>query len=241
MPICIGKATRLIEFLDDDKEYIATIQFGKNTSTYDVEGDVTDVFDTKVIHEKLLDVLNVFRGEIEQMPPMYSAIKVNGKKLYEYARKGENVEVSPRKVMIYKLELLKFNETEQTAQILVRCSKGTYIRSLAYDIGEKLHAGGYLTELVRSQAGKFLLENAIQLKNLEENFSPDLLINPLEMLDFPRLEVDAEGVKKIRNGQFLKNNGYKTGQFVILVYNKDMIAAIGVAEDDKIKMKKVFL
>lgn len=241
LPICVGKATRLIEFLNDDKEYLATVQLGKNTTTYDLEGEVTSVSDIKVKRDDVVLALKDFEGEIEQLPPMYSAIKVNGKKLYDYARKGEQVEITPRKITIQKIELKSFDENSQIAEILVKCSKGTYIRSIAYDLGQKLKTGGHLIKLIRTQAGKFLVKDSLNLDDLKENFTPQMLINPIEMLDLSRKELDDAELEKIKHGQFLKNSGYKHGQFVILIYNKNIIGAVGVAENDKIKMKKVFL
>ena len=120
LPVCIGKATRLIEFLNDDKEYIATVQFGKNTDTYDIEGNITSEFGTKVTRDEILSALKTFEGEISQMPPIYSAIKVNGKKLYDYAREGKNVEIKPRNVKIYKIELLDFDENIEANKIYIR-------------------------------------------------------------------------------------------------------------------------
>ena len=128
LPICIGKATRLIEYLQDDKEYVATVQFGKTTDTYDLEGSVTEEFNKKVSKSEVLEKLKEFEGEIQQIPPIYSAIKLNGKKLYDYARAGQTVEVEPRVVFISKIELLSFDEENQQAEIVVACSKGTYIR-----------------------------------------------------------------------------------------------------------------
>ena len=161
LPICIGKSTRLIEYLKDDKEYLATIQLGRDTDTYDLDGTTTKVYDKKVHQEELISILDDFRGEIEQFPPIYSAIKVNGKKLYEYARKGEEVEIKPRKVFISKFELVNFDEEKQVAKILVGCSKGTYIRSIAYDMGQKLGCGGHLIELERTKAGLFLKKSLL--------------------------------------------------------------------------------
>ena len=142
LPICIGKATRLIEYLDDDKAYIGTVQFGKSTTTYDIEGEDVNSSEKKVALEEMEEALSSFCGEIEQLPPIYSAIKVNGKKLYEYARKGEEVKIEPRKVNIYRLELINFDYEKQTAELLIECSKGTYIRSIANDLGEKLSCYG---------------------------------------------------------------------------------------------------
>ena len=169
LPICIGKATKLIEYLPDDKEYTATVQFGANTDTYDLEGEVTQTFDKKISQTDLKEILKDFEGEIEQLPPIYSAIKVKGKKLYEYAREGKEVEIKPRKVFIKKIELLSFDYEGQNAQILVECSKGTYIRSIAFDIGQKLNCGGYLIALKRTKAGMFSIEKSINLVEVKSS------------------------------------------------------------------------
>lgn len=241
LPICIGKATRLIEYLNDDKEYLATVQFGKTTDTYDIEGKITSEFDKKVTSDDVIKALKDFEGEILQTPPIYSAIKVNGKKLYDYAREGKKVEIQPRKVFINKIELQSFDEQNQTADILVACSKGTYIRSIAYDLGEKLGCGGYLTKLVRTRAGKFTVENSINLDdfNTIEKVGQNL-INPLEMLDLPTLEIDEYEHKKVMLGQFLENKSIYCNDFLILIYN-NKINAVAVVDDGKIKVKKVFV
>lgn len=236
LPICIGKATRLIEYLEDDKEYLATVQFGKNTTTYDIEGEITESFVNRITQEDLELALNNFRGEIEQLPPIYSAIKVNGKKLYEYARKGETVEIKPRKVTISKLELKKFDYEKQTAELLIACSKGTYIRSIAYDLGQHLKCGGYLTKLVRTKAGAFTIDTSIHLDGINVN---ENLINPIEIMQLDKIEISDNEHEKILHGQAIEN---KTNcvDFVILIYNNS-ISAIGYAENSIIKVKKVFL
>lgn len=240
LPICIGKATRLIEYLKDDKEYIATVQFGSATSTYDLEGEKTFVSDIKVSKEDIINALKDFEGEISQMPPIYSAIKVGGKKLYEYARNGEQVEIKPRKVVIENIKLLNFDAETQQAEILIKCSKGTYIRSIAHDLGEKINAGAHLIKLIRTQAGMFRVEDSVKLDEID--ISKDL-INPIEMLDLEKVEVQEHELEKIRNGQFLQNKNIRHGDFVILVYNENVekICAVGVADNDKIRVKKVFL
>lgn len=240
LPVCIGKATRLIEYLKDDKEYIATVQFGCATSTYDLEGEKTFVSDAKVSKEDIVEALKDFEGEIYQTSPIYSAIKVGGKKLYEYARKGEQVEIKPRKVVIEKIELLNFDTESQQAEILIKCSKGTYIRSIAHDLGEKVKAGAHLIKLIRTQAGKFRVETSVKLDEIDVSKN---LINPLEMLDLEKVEVQQQELEKIRNGQFLQNKNIRHGDFVILIYNENVekICAIGVADNDKIRVKKVFL
>ena len=240
LPVCIGKATRLIEYLEDDKEYLATVQFGKNTDSYDIDGEVTATFDKRVNQDELEDVLGNFRGEIMQLPPIYSAVKVNGKKLYEYARKGEDVEIKPRKVFISKLELLDFDVETQSAKLLVACSKGTYIRSIAYDVGRMLGCGGYLTALERTKAGKFKLETAVRLEDLSElSVVVNHLINPVDVLNLPVFELDETQKNLVSHGMSIENQGFNNLDVVILLYGAK-IYAVGKVNQDKILVKKVF-
>lgn len=240
LPICIGKATRLIEYLDDDKEYLATVQFGKDTDTYDLDGTVTKTYNQKITQADLISILDDFRGEIEQLPPIYSAIKVNGKKLYEYARKGEEVEIKPRKVFISKLELENFDFEKQEAKILVGCSKGTYIRSIAYDIGQKLNCGGYLTALERTKAGRFNREHSIPLENFGEvSDVRNKLINPIDVLPLSKVELNDVEKERVNHGMAIYNRGLKNSDVVILAYG-GRIHAIGMVEDNQILVKKVF-
>lgn len=238
LPVCIGKATRLIEYLQDDKEYLATIQFGASTNTFDLDGEKTFTSDKKVKKEEIIEALKSFEGEISQLPPIFSAIKVKGKKLYEYARKGEEVEIQPRKVIIENIELNSFDEESQQAQVLIKCSKGTYIRSIANDLGEKLGCGGYLVKLIRTQAGNFRVENSIQLDGIDVENN---LLNPLDVMDLPKISVNDEDLARIKNGMPILKKCDKIGNFVILVYNDVEICAVGIADGDKIKLKKVFL
>lgn len=238
LPVCIGKATRLIEYLADDKEYLATVQFGRNTDTYDIEGVVTETFDKKVSEEEVFIGLKNFEGEIEQLPPIYSAIKVNGKKLYEYARKGQNVEIQPRKVFIERIELKNFDEINQTAEILVKCSAGTYIRSIAYDLGKILGCGGHLIKLIRTKAGCFNIENSSSLEDLKAGVQ-SFLINPVDVLLLDKVEISDSDFAKLRNGNPIVNKTNKSNDFVILIYNND-IKAVGFRDNNKILMKKVF-
>lgn len=240
LPICIGKATRLIEYLDDDKEYLATVQFGKNTTTYDLEGEITATFDKKVTEEDVKNALKDFEGEISQIPPIYSAIKVNGKKLYDYARQGQDIEIKPRKVTISKIELKEFDKTSQSAKITVACSKGTYIRSIAYDLGAKLGCGGYLTALERTKAGKFQVNTAIKLEDLTEvSQIVENLINPLDMLNIPIHNLSENERERVSHGMSICNSDFPDSDIVILSYG-GRIYAIGKVEQNKILVKKVF-
>ena len=238
LPICIGKATRLIEYLQDDKEYLATVQFGAATNTFDLDGEKVFTSDKKVSRDDIKEGLKSFEGEILQLPPIFSAIKVKGKKLYEYARKGEEVEIQPRKVVIENIELKNFDEELQQAQILLKCSKGTYIRSIANDLGKNLGCGGYLIKLIRTQAGKFRVENSVQLDGIDVESN---LINPLEVMLLPKIPVDDYDLTKIKNGMPILKSCDKIGNFVSLIYNDVEICAVGIADGEKIKLKKVFI
>ena len=238
LPICIGKATRLIEYLQDNKEYLATVQFGAATNTFDLDGEKVFTSDKKVSRDDIKEGLKSFEGEISQLPPIFSAIKVKGKKLYEYARKGEEVEIQPRKVVIKNIELKNFDEELQQAQILLKCSKGTYIRSIANDLGKNLGCGGYLIKLIRTQAGKFRVENSVQLDGIDVESN---LINPLEILNLPKIAVDNDDLARIKNGMPIYKTCDKIGNFVSLIYNDVEICAVGIADGEKIKLKKVFI
>lgn len=241
LPICIGKATRLIEYLNDDKEYIATVQFGKSTTTYDLEGEVNFESDIKVTAEQVQNALVAFSGEILQQPPMYSAIKLKGKKLYEYAREGKIVEIEPRKITVSKIELLSFNKENQTAEIVIACSKGTYIRSIAHDLGQNLGCGAHLIKLIRTKAGKFILENTVKLDDLQTaDIIEQYLINPLLIIDLPTLEITDNELKKVMQGQAFENKSIKSNDFLILIYNNN-VKAVAEVKNGIIKVKKVFV
>lgn len=242
LPICIGKATRLIEYLNDEKAYIGTIQFGSSTTTYDTEGEVVKTSDKIVTQGDVEESLKFFRGEIEQLPPIYSAIKINGKKLYEYARAGQEVKIEPRKVTIFELELVNFNQAAQQAEIRIVCSKGTYIRSIANDLGEKLGALGHLIKLVRIKAGDFYVDNSIKLEDLN---SPEIvtkkLIYPTEKLNFAVYNLNEEEKKKISNGMtIIPNQPFEIDEFVTLM-DKEKLAAIAKFDGKFLKCEKVFL
>lgn len=245
LPVCIGKSTRLIEYLDDDKEYIATVKFGADTDTYDLEGQIVKTYETEISKSQLEMALNDFKGEIEQYPPKYSAIKVNGKKLYEYARKGQEVEIKPRKVYISKIELLEFDEQNQIAKIIIGCSKGTYIRSIAYDMGQKLNCGGHLIALERTKAGKFTIENAVKLDDIKgENDVRKHLINPIDILSGKKYTLNEKEKENVIHGIALNISEQKQftelyDSIVFLVYGGKIIA-VGQINNKEIRIKKVF-
>ena len=166
--VCTGKATKKIDLYQGmDKEYIAKIKFGATTPTYDLESEPDETFPYEhITKEKIVSVLKDFTGETEQVPPAFSAIKVKGQKAYDMARRGEEVKLRSRKVTIYEITVLEFNIPEITVK--VKCSKGTYIRSLAYDIGKALGSGAHLTGLRRTGIGEFSVDDAILLSEFEK-------------------------------------------------------------------------
>ena len=173
LPLLIGKGTKLSKYLiNHDKTYKVTLKLGEKTNTADSEGKVIEekkVNESCFVKENLERVLQFFVGRQEQIPPMYSAIKVKGKKLYEYAREGKTVEIKPREIEIYKIELIKIDKKERLIVFRVDCSKGTYIRSLCENIAEKLGTVGYMKELNRTRVGQFRIENSITLEELKQN------------------------------------------------------------------------
>lgn len=226
--ILVGEATKLSDYLmNHDKEYIATLKLGKKTDTGDSEGTIIEEKEIpNLCKENVQNVLNTFIGKSKQIPPMYSAIKVNGKKLYELAREGKEIERQERKIEIYSLEIIKLiEENKKIAEIefKVNCSKGTYIRTLCEDIAEKLGTCGYMKELRRTRVGRFTLNDKDKFITLEEI-----------MEDKESYSLDDEKLKKIINGVKISTN-LKDG-FVKLYHNQKFIG-LGEVENNKLKRK----
>lgn len=221
LPILIGKGTKFSKYLiNHDKTYKAQIELGKKTDTADVEGNVIEEkpVDIEFIKQNLVQVLESFIGKQEQVPPMYSAIKKNGKKLYEYARKGEKIEVEPRKIEIYKIELVKYNE--KNIEFIVSCSKGTYIRSLCEDIAEKLNTVGYMKNLERLQVGEFSIEKSVLIDDVNtENIEKYLYTLEDILKDTPNLNLNPKKLKLFLNGVQLTVKEAE-GLYKIYVNNK---------------------
>jgi tRNA pseudouridine55 synthase len=202
--VLIGPAVRLSEYVSaSDKRYQAIIRLGTTTDTYDGDGKVLSSDEVNVTEKQFNDILQTFVGEIEQVPPPYSAVKVNGRKAYEMAREGEEVELAPRIINVYSLELLEWAPPE--AVIDVYCSSGTYVRSLAHDLGEKLGCGATLVGLRRTKSGRFTLRDAVPLRKLRESFVDgtwyQYLIPAAEALsDWKAVELSHEAVEAIRHG-----------------------------------------
>ncbi|MFZ3151687.1 MAG: tRNA pseudouridine(55) synthase TruB [Anaerolineaceae bacterium] len=202
--ILLGPAVRLSEYVSaSDKRYQAVIQLGVTTDTYDMEGEVTRRAPVDITYEEFEEALKGFVGEFEQQPPAYSAIKVKGRKAYELARKGEEVDLEPRMIQVHELELLDWDPPE--AVVDVQCSSGTYVRSLAHDLGEKLGCGATLTGLRRTKNGQFGLRDAVSLRKLQEAFANgdwyQYLIPAAEALgDWYSIELTVNQVDEVRHG-----------------------------------------
>lgn len=227
LPVFIGRATRGVEFAEkSEKEYIAGLKLGVVTNTQDISGEVLEERSVSVTPEMLEGALEQFRGDILQVPPMYSAIKIDGKKLYELARKGREVERPARPVTIKALEIVE-QQGEDLYTLRVCCSKGTYVRTLCHDIGQALGCGGCMSSLRRTMAAGFTLKDAHTMEEVQNAPDPTALLMPVDTLfqDQKRLLVDRATEKKIRNGMIavlphLDSGVYRTyaigGEFLAL-------------------------
>ena len=203
--ICIGAATRVTEYLMDlPKTYRGTITLGVETDTYDAEGQVTATREVNVSEEQVREALGAFTGEIEQRPPAHSALKIEGRPAYERARKGEEIEMKARRVHVYRVDVVRFELPE--VEIEVECSRGTYIRSLAHDLGEALGCGGHLSALTRTRIGPFRVEEAVTPEALEAAFEdgtwPDL-VQPIDcgLMHLPAITARMSLEQDLRHGQ----------------------------------------
>ena len=229
--VLFGEATKFAgPLLDDDKEYLATLKLGEKTSTGDAEGTVLEKKEVQVSEAQIDAALRGFRGEIEQVPPMHSALKRDGVPLYALARRGETVERAARRVRIAELEKLRFQSPY--VHLRVRCSKGTYVRTLAEDIGAALGSGAHLAALRRTACGRFSVHDAVTLDTLSALPEPlrarHLLSLPALLAGLPRTELDPEQAARFRNGQVLKAF---PGQGLCAVYGADGVL-IGLGQAD---------
>ncbi|MDU2657222.1 MAG: tRNA pseudouridine(55) synthase TruB [Clostridium perfringens] len=202
LPVCLGKATKIIDYIMENKKvYRVNLKLGMVTDTYDLEGEVLREEDAShITKDEILNCINSFVGTIDQVPPMYSALKQNGVRLYELARQGIEVHREARKITIYSIENIKI-ESNDNIQMDVCCSKGTYIRSLCYDIGEKLNVGATMTALERIQNGPFIKEEAINIEDLTEELLEKHIISIEKALDsFEKITVNEKFGKLLRNG-----------------------------------------
>lgn len=238
LPLLIGNATKISKYLiNHDKEYEAVIQLGKKTTTADIEGEVIE---EKEVPEKIYieceNILKSFIGKQKQTPPAYSAIKVNGKKLYSYAREGKKIEIEPRNIEIYNIELMNINKEEKQISFRVSCSKGTYIRSLCEDIADKLGTVGYMKDLKRTKVGDFEIKEAITIGELKEKFEKndfsDVITIENIFKDMPKIELNENNIKQYLNGVKIVE---RNQDGIYRIYYRNEFNGIGIVKDNKLK------
>ena len=223
LPVCLGNGTRLCDMLTDrSKEYVAVLRLGIVTDTPDLAGKVLKESEVKVSSDEVRNTILSFQGDSMQIPPMYSALKVDGKKLYELARQGKEVERAARPITVYAIEILKESHPEYT--IRVECSKGTYIRTLCHDIGQALGCGGVMASLTRSRVGEFRIEEAHTLSELQKYADGDRLgefVVPVERMfeGLPKITVKESAQKALQNGNQMKSSDFAE-------WNKDANASL---------------
>lgn len=251
LPLCIGKGTRIAEYLlDIDKEYLGELTLGIRTDTQDQDGKVISSSDKVVGEEDIMKVMSKYIGDISQLPPMYSALKQNGKKLYELAREGKTVERNPRNITIYEQKILNIEENRRIL-FFTKCSRGTYIRTLCDDIGMDLGTYGHMSYLLRVGVGSFKIENSYSIEYIRSLDSEELskIIIPMDKaLDhFDKIVVQGELYSKIVNGivlPFEMNEEFKTNK-LYKIYCKDIFMGIGriINKDTEfyLKMDKVLI
>ncbi len=243
--VLLGPAVRLSEYVSaSDKRYQATIRLGQSTSTYDSEGEMSGepVNLDNISEEEFEDILQDFVGEIQQVPPAHSAVKVQGKKAYERARAGEEVELPARTINVYSLELLEWAPPEVVIDVF--CSSGTYVRSLANDLGERLGVGAHLVGLRRTKSGRFTLRDAVSLRRLREAFQigdwAQFLIPAAEALgDWPAVEMTADEVERIRHGHRVQASEESDGWARAITEQGDLVALVEYLEGEW-QPRKVF-
>lgn len=241
LPVFVGRATRAVEFFEAaDKEYVAHLRLGVTTDTQDTEGNVLKKCEKLPTKEEISAVLPSFLGDIEQIPPMYSAIKIGGKKLYELARQGKEVERKARKIHIYDLTLGEQLENGDYP-LTVRCSKGTYVRTLCHDIGEKLGCGACMSALRRTQAGMYDLSMATPLQDIVSSPDPEKLLLPVDSMfrHLPAFTLSEKQETSCRHGNPIRN--WKKFEGLCRIYGKDgTFLMLGNAREETLFTEKSF-
>ncbi len=242
LPICVGKGTKIVDYImNGSKVYKTQLKLGISTDSYDREGKVTSERSVNCTENDIIDTVKSFVGEISQIPPMYSALKVNGVRLYELARKGIEIERNERKITIYDIEIESIDMPY--VYLIVKCSKGTYIRSLCQDIGEKLNCGATMWNLERTQTSIFSLENSTPLENFTEENIPSKIISIEEALaDFPKISFGNTYQKQLLNGVPLFDReiikAIDINQMYRVYIEDDKFLGLGNMQENGFKMKK---
>ena len=240
LPIFVGRATQAVEFFEHaEKEYVAGLRLGVQTDTQDLTGEIVAQRPVSVTREQVQAALEGFLGVQEQLPPMYSAVKIGGKKLYELARQGKTVERKPRQIELLELELLSGENADW--QFRVRCSKGTYVRTLCHDIGQALGCGGCMSSLRRTKAGGYGLDRAVTMEEIISMDDPAACLLPVDSVfdRLPRVTVHENQLRAIYNGAAVKASGLADGPY--RVYAPDgTFLMVGLAEGGTLKTVKSF-
>ena len=243
--VLIGPAVRLSEYISaEDKRYHATIKLGERTDTYDGDGEITSTSEVKATREEFEEALKGFLGEIQQVPPPYSAVKVKGRRAYKMARNGEEVKLEARTIHVHNLEMLEWNPPE--AVVDIHCSSGTYIRSLAHDLGEQRGCGAYLTGLRRTKSGRFTLKDSTPLRTLTEAFEDNTwykyLIPAAEALsDWPSITLTNGEVELVRHGHRIEREKGKDNLVRAITEQGELVALMEYDDEaGEFQPKKVF-
>ena len=240
LPVFVGRATRGVEFFEHaEKTYEAVLQLGITTDTEDTSGTVLEEKEVNISEAEFLGILPKFRGEIQQIPPMYSALKIDGQKLCDLARKGKTVERKPRPITIFELECLEFSGN--TARLRVRCSKGTYIRTLCKDIGEALGCGGCMAALRRVTAGEYTIEESVPLDCLLETDNPEEFLRPVDSMfrNYPEVRLSPKQEQRCRNGNAFSIT-LDEGTYRVYSQNGEFLALSQVTDGTMSTIKSFF-
>ncbi len=246
LPLLLGNATKISKYLiNHDKEYEVLLQLGTKTDTADAEGKIIEEKDVNIdslSEENVKKVLSTFLGKQKQMPPMYSAIKVNGKKLYQYARQGQEVEIKPREIEIYEIKLINLDKKQKQISLVVSCSKGTYIRSLCEDIADRLGTVGFMKELNRTKVGEFNIKDCVTIEEFEEKYNKndfsDIITIEEIFKENPKIELDNLNIKQYLNGVKIK---VPAQDAVYRTYLNNKFIGLGIVKESYLKRDWVFL
>ena len=246
LPLLLGNATKISKYLiNHDKEYEVLLQLGTKTDTADAEGKIIEEKDVNIdslSEENVKKVLSTFLGKQKQIPPMYSAIKVNGKKLYQYARQGQEVEIKPREIEIYEIKLINLDKKQKQISLVVSCSKGTYIRSLCEDIADRLGTVGFMKELNRTKVGEFNIKDCVTVEEFEEKYNKndfsDIITIEEIFKENPKIELDNLNIKQYLNGVKIK---VPAQDAVYRTYLNNKFIGLGIVKESYLKRDWVFL
>ena len=246
LPLLLGNATKISKYLiNHDKEYKVLLQLGTKTDTADAEGKIIEEKDVNIdslSEENVKKVLSTFLVKQKQIPPMYSAIKVNGKKLYQYARQGQEVEIKPREIEIYEIKLINLDKKQKQISLVVSCSKGTYIRSLCEDIADRLGTVGFMKELNRTKVGEFNIKDCVTVEEFEEKYNKndfsDIITIEEIFKENPKIELDNLNIKQYLNGVKIK---VPVQDAVYRTYLNNKFIGLGIVKESYLKRDWVFL